>query len=190
MKTIVFFGALLFCSDSPALGKLFTTEAQRHQLEHPSERQAQAQSRPTDKTEPVLWNGFVKSRQGRKTLWINGNMHDKSKVGIRLLGLSSGRVMVDAQGRRIALKPGQMLDMNRREIKEVYDRPAAVADNGQVPTDSQASLPTTQAEEAIQALSGGRGLGEGNQKSGKMGYLAPPHANLLSEGEGTGRRTE
>jgi hypothetical protein len=154
MKTIVFFGALLFCSDSSALGRLFTTEAQRHQLEHPSEQQAQAQaqSRPTEKTEPVLWNGFVKSRQGRKTLWINGNMHDKSKVGIRLLGLSAGRVIVDAQGRRIALKPGQMLDMNRREIKEVYDRPAnTVANDGQVSIANPPSPPATQTEEAIQA---------------------------------------
>lgn len=150
MKTIVFFGVLLFCSDSHALGKLFTTEAQRQQLERPGEQQAQRQLQPANSSSgSVLLNGFVKSQQGRKTLWINGNMHDKTNAVVNSLG----RVTVDAQGRRVALKPGQMLDISRHEIREVFDQPAsAIINTEEAPAASQPGSSAAQSTESPNKL--------------------------------------
>lgn len=133
-------GALLVCSDAQALGRLFTTEEQRHQLEHPSDQQAQLQPQPANNAEPVLLNGFVKSQQGHKTLWINGNMYDKP---------IAGRVIVDADGRRVVLKPGQMLDRSHHEIREVFDQPTVGTVNAEeAPAASQTGVSDHQSGDA------------------------------------------
>jgi hypothetical protein len=107
------------CGDARALGRLFTTEAQRYQLEHPDTSPSKPQ--PGRNEEPVLLNGFVQNEQGRKTLWINGGMRDNASQSPR-----PGRVIVDANGRRVALKPGQTLDTRHHAVRDVFDPPAAV----------------------------------------------------------------
>jgi hypothetical protein len=140
-------GALFVGSDAQALERLFTTELQRYQLDHPNDQKTQTQPQPADRIERVLFNGFVKSRQGRNTFWINGNMDEKPKLGIKALGLSAGRVVVDAQGRRVVLKPGQMADMNHHQVREVFDLPANAQTNAEETPVANQSVPSVDGPE-------------------------------------------
>lgn len=129
MRRLAFLWVLFFCSDSHALGRLFSTEEQRQQLEFPDKYAQNPPPALADKTNTVLLNGFIKNGQGHKTVWINGNMHDKSATGIKPDELSAGQVLVDAMGRRIRLKPGQMLDLHQHQVTDVYDRPTELPVN-------------------------------------------------------------
>lgn len=129
MIRIAILGVLFFCGECHALGRLFTTEEQRQQLEFPDKDIQNPLPAFADKTDTVLLNGFIKNRQGHKVVWINGDMHDKSTIGIKPVELSAGRVLVDAMGRRIWLKPGQMLDLHQHQITDVYARPVGAPAN-------------------------------------------------------------
>lgn len=121
-----------------ALERLFIDEAERQTLDKPAAAplapnadQAQADKAPSS----LRLDGYVagyrpgQQRKGRKTVWINGSMHDSAQQARKALGLEDIKLL-DEKGRPIRLRSGQTLDLRQRNIREVYQYPQ----EGKTPT--------------------------------------------------------
>lgn len=143
--------SLLFVNNAAALERLFTSQEQRYRLDHPVNKVQSPTESETIEASPVRMNGFVQNKQGRKTVWVNGDMQLKSVDGVKALGLSPGQSVIDKAGRRVKLKPGQLLDMKRHEIIEVFEyrEPALNPDADQPENNADKSVEIKESVETV-----------------------------------------
>lgn len=110
----------------PTIGRLFTTPAERHQLDvqrgllgapPPAPAPVAEPVAAPPAPEPVTLNGFVRRSDGRNTVWVNQEAQESATF--------SGdprqpRVTVPTPaGGSVTLKPGQTADLNSGRIDDV-----------------------------------------------------------------------
>jgi hypothetical protein len=119
--------ALLFCcAEAFGLGRLFTSEQQRQTLEtsDPGLSNSAAPPSESENKAALLLKGFIKNPQGRKIFWLNGALQDKAVNNADIAKSQANRVLIDAKGRRIRLKPGQLYDPAQQQVLDVYEHGA------------------------------------------------------------------
>lgn len=105
------------------IGRLFTTPAERQQLD--IQRGLVAPPPPPPVVEappapqPVTVNGFVRRSSGKSTVWVNSEAQDGSRN--RFSGPAQApRVTVTLpSGQRVKVKPGQSVDANAGTVTDV-----------------------------------------------------------------------
>lgn len=124
-------------SDASALGRLFTTEQERAQLDRPQILPAQdepelseSEQSPAPKAATIRVDGFVKTPQ-RNVIWLDGAIHrpvggQPNPVRARLSGTS--RVIVDTQKLSVPLRPGQEANLQTRKIRDVIEPEDRIAE--------------------------------------------------------------
>lgn len=121
MKVVISLFLLLAALPSPAqeLGRLFFTPQQREQLD--ARRKARVPDKPaaTIVVSPTTRvDGFVKRSGGPSTVWVNGEALPEGSGDAPRIAPSLS-VTVGEGGRRAALKPGEVLDRDTGEIRDV-----------------------------------------------------------------------
>ncbi|UOD28840.1 hypothetical protein INH39_25870 [Massilia violaceinigra] len=104
------------------IGRLFTTPAERQQLDiarglvapPPAPPVVQAAPAP----QPMTVNGFVRRSSGKSTVWVNNEAQDGARN--RFSGPAQApRVSVTLpSGQRVSVKPGQSVDANAGTVTE------------------------------------------------------------------------
>lgn len=107
----------------PQIGRLFTTAAERQQLDQARQRggpTAQAApaavappAPPPAPPPPVVVSGFVKRSSGEATAWVNGEVRGTG---------AGGYVVRTPDGRTITVKPGQEYDPASGSVRDVQAR--------------------------------------------------------------------
>lgn len=121
--TILVLAAGSACAQVPQLGRLFTTPAERQQLDQARLRgitaTTQAATPPAPPPpapappQPLVVSGFVKRSNGPSTAWINGEVR----------GTTAGGYIARApDGRSIVVKPGQEYDPATGSVRDVPGR--------------------------------------------------------------------
>lgn len=105
---IVLLAAFAACVHAEGLGRLFTTPAQRAQLERESVRQSGEKSwRPATLT----LNGIVQRSDGARTVWINGVAQVADDSGERAPDVHA--VNLPGKSHPVAIKVGQHLTLEQ-----------------------------------------------------------------------------
>lgn len=110
------------------LGRLFTTPAERYQLDQaraaaraPAPPAAEATQQPAAApAEPVTVHGFVRSSSGRSTVWVNAAEHEDARNRFSGPGRKPAVILRLPSGRRIELRPGQTADPNNARVRDVH----------------------------------------------------------------------
>lgn len=117
-------------AQAPVIGRLFTTPAERHQLDvqrgliaappqAPAMQSAPAETLPPP-AEPVTLDGFVKRSDGRTTVWVNQQPQERATF--------SGNprqpmiTVATPSGGSVTLKPGQTADLHSGRIDDAGAR--------------------------------------------------------------------
>jgi hypothetical protein len=112
--------------DESALGRLFTTPQQRHQID--AFRKGKSTGAMHDQTSPadVKIQGMVIRSDGKSTVWVNGkNTLESSKVGgvdvkLKSLNHKTDRVTVVINKKAVRLKPGQVWSEDNGKVTDSY----------------------------------------------------------------------
>ncbi len=149
----VFFLVQFSYADNDEFGRLFTSPAERTELDSKRKQitsdniiieQSTTQLRtegPKDKE--IELSGFVLREDGQSMVWINGKseLSDSLTKDLRLSTQTRQRdVVVKSQGKQQRLKPGQVWDLEKNRIKESWE----FVDPG---TASQAEIESAKAED-------------------------------------------
>lgn len=120
MKKIFAFAiafGLATAASAQDIGRLFFTPEQRAALD--TRRKARIPDKPaptpTVASPTTRLDGYVRRSDGRSTVWVNGTQVDDASPR------SDGRVSVtvgDSEA-RVQLKPGEVLDRGRGEVRDV-----------------------------------------------------------------------
>lgn len=112
------------------LGRLFTTPAERYQLDQaraaaraPAPPAAEATQQPAAApapAEPVTVHGFVRSSSGRSTVWVDAAEQEDGRNRFSGPGRKPSVILRLPSGRRIELKPGQTADPNNARVRDVH----------------------------------------------------------------------
>ncbi len=120
---------MLYSPNSLALGRLFMSPEQRSALEKLTPDNQAENLDEQQKPNLLRLNGFVKTLNGRSTIWVNGQNQVKVKpknAYIQHWISPQHQISVDLQGERIQLRPGQTLDIDNRIIKETQNHSPAI----------------------------------------------------------------
>lgn len=98
------------------IGRLFTTPAERQQLDiarglvapPPAPPVLQAPPAP----QPVTVNGFVKRSSGKSTVWVDGEAQDGARNRLSGPARAPRVTLTLPSGRKVVVKPGQTVDAN------------------------------------------------------------------------------
>ncbi|NHZ94833.1 hypothetical protein [Massilia sp. CCM 8734] len=122
ISACILLGAAMTARAQPQIGRLFTTPAERQQLDiarglvapPPPPPVAAAPPAP----QPMTVNGFVRCSGGKSTVWVNNEAQDGARN--RLSGPAQApRVTVTLpSGRKVSVKPGQSVDANAGTVSE------------------------------------------------------------------------
>ncbi|MFP5393020.1 MAG: hypothetical protein ACLGI6_15975 [Gammaproteobacteria bacterium] len=119
---------LLVCAGAQAqtayIGRLFTSPAERHQLDvargvapAPPPPPVALAAPPPPAPAPVTINGVVKRSGGPSTVWMNSAAQSSQDVGGPA---RTPQVTVTLPGgQRMQIKPGQTVDMSAGSVKDV-----------------------------------------------------------------------
>ena len=128
MKSFVT-ACLLLCAATAAqaqIGRLFTTPAERRQLDIARGLVAPPPPPPVLEAppapQPVTVNGFVRRSSGKSTVWVNNEAQDGARN--RFSGPAQApRVTVTLpSGQRVTVKPGQSVDANAGTVTDMNGR--------------------------------------------------------------------
>jgi|GEM_PF-4297485 len=114
-----------------AVGTLFTTPAQRNNLNLMRNSSLGPAIAPTNKTKKqIKLNGFVKRQNGISTAWINNIPTDErgdhySEVDLHAINKNSVKLSMPDWSTPIKLRPGQVIDLTKNRIIEGYQRPSS-----------------------------------------------------------------
>ena len=105
------------CAQAQEIGRLFFTPEQRAALD--ARRRARVPDKPA--AAPIVaspttrLDGYVRRSSGPSTVWVNGATVDGAAPG------ADARVSVPVgeSGARVRLKPGETLDRNTGEVRDV-----------------------------------------------------------------------
>ncbi|CUI09218.1 hypothetical protein [Massilia antarctica] len=107
------------------MGRLFTTPAERHQLDiqrglaaAPPAPVVEAASAP----QPMTVNGFVRRSSGKSTVWVNNEAREGARNRFSGPAQAPRVTLTLPSGQKVVLKPGQSVDMNAGTVTDV-DRP-------------------------------------------------------------------
>jgi len=110
------------------IGRLFTTPAERHQLDlqrgligAPPQAPVAAATRPVEPPpaeEPVTLNGFVKRSDGKTTVWVNQQAQERATFS----GTPPKITVSTPAGGSVTLKPGQTADLHSGRIDDAGAR--------------------------------------------------------------------
>lgn len=125
-KPVYMIIAVLFtASDASALGRLFTTEQERAQLDRPQIAPIQKESKQDTVQEAatIRLNGFVKTPR-QNVIWLDGAMHrpaagQPNPVRARLAGTS--QVIIQTPTLSIPLRPGQEANLQTHRIRDIIE---------------------------------------------------------------------
>jgi len=115
-------------ADVAAFGRLFTTEQQRAELERgpspPEQQTDDAAAARAPEAATIRMNGFVKT-PARQVIWLNGGIHrptprQADSINPRLS--ASHRVIINVDDKPVALRPGQVVDLNTRQVRDVFEQ--------------------------------------------------------------------
>jgi hypothetical protein len=117
-----------FAAGADLPGRLFFTPQQRAALD-----QARQHKTPTSPAKPpafsgrVTFDGFVRSSDGRSTVWINDKALSGKDLppGYAVAADAPGVLKLPMQKKRVQLKPGQSLDPDTGRVVEQYQNPPA-----------------------------------------------------------------
>ncbi len=127
---IALLAALLAPAGSMAdeLGRLFTTPAQRQQIDALRRGQQPAVAND-DGGDRLTLNGVMTSSRGRQRVWINGSGQRPGGPGSNAILLRDGRVRLRWRGGHTpcTLKPGQTVDRIDGQVYEPYEQPVEAA---------------------------------------------------------------
>jgi hypothetical protein len=112
--------------DESALGRLFTTPQQRHQID--AFRKGKGVGMTHDQISPsdVKIQGMVIRSDGKNTVWVNGkNTIESSKVGgvnvkLNSLNHKTDSVTVVIDKKAVRLKPGQVWSEDSGKVTDSY----------------------------------------------------------------------
>lgn len=124
LSILLVLGAMAGPCAAQELGRLFFTPEQRAQLD------ARRRARVPDKPAAVVispttrLDGYVKRSRGPSTVWVNGEPLPEGPGQAPRIGSgrrSEGRVAVTVgdTGARVALKPGEVLDLGSGEVRDL-----------------------------------------------------------------------
>ena len=126
-KLIVTAGAILFSHLACAqeFGRLFFTPEQRAALD--ARRKARVPDKPAAAivaAPTTRLDGYVKRSSGRSTVWVNGEaLPDSAPEAPPIVNMPRGEervaITVGESGARATLKPGQVLDRDSGEVRDV-----------------------------------------------------------------------
>lgn len=98
------------------IGRLFTTPAERQQLDiarglvapPPAAPVLQAPPAP----QPMTVNGFVRRSSGKSTIWVDGEAQDGTRNRLSGPAQAPRVILTLPSGRKLVVKPGQSVDAN------------------------------------------------------------------------------
>lgn len=147
---------LIFCAQAAfaaqPIGRLFTTPAERSNLEYlrqtkkniPAKPEASMEETPIAETAPVVLpdavnvQGYVKRNDGKKgTVWVNNRAMTENSgnkdVQVGKLPTDGNRVPIklSGNGKRLNLKAGQVYDTETNSVREARNH-AAQGDAGRI----------------------------------------------------------
>lgn len=111
-----------------AIGRLFFTPQERHQLDikrglvaaPPAPPAPSEAAAPPPAPPPVTVNGFVRRSSGPSTVWVNGG---DAQPGAVTGSAQAPRVTLTLpSGERVRIKPGQTLDPGAGTIRDLNER--------------------------------------------------------------------
>ncbi|MFB9245167.1 hypothetical protein IV454_22025 [Massilia antarctica] len=104
------------------MGRLFTTPAERHQLDiqrglvaAPPAPVVEAASAP----QPMTVNGFVRRSSGKSTVWVNNEAREGARNRFSGPAQAPRVTLTLPSGQKVVLKPGQSVDMNAGTVTDV-----------------------------------------------------------------------
>ncbi len=134
----------LMSSNCFAVGTLFTTPAQRNNLNLMRNGSLGQVIAPTNKTKKqIKLNGFVKRQNGINTAWINNIPTDEhgdhySEVDLHAINKNNVKLSMPDGSGSIELRPGQVVDLTKNKIIEGYQRPLSRPAETPITGDSEA----------------------------------------------------
>ncbi|ATQ77507.1 hypothetical protein CR152_25650 [Massilia violaceinigra] len=122
---VLLFVTLTAQAQTAPMGRLFTTPAERHQLDiqrglvaAPPVPVVEAAPVP----QPMTVNGFVRRSSGKSTVWVNNEVQEGARNRFSGPAQAPRVTLTLPSGRKVVLKPGQSVDMNAGTVTDV-DKP-------------------------------------------------------------------
>ncbi|NHZ80330.1 hypothetical protein F2P44_13760 [Massilia sp. CCM 8695] len=104
------------------MGRLFTTPAERHQLDvqrgliaAPPAPVVEAAPAP----QPMTVNGFVRRSSGKSTVWVNNEAQEGARNRFSGPAQAPRVTLTLPSGQKVVLKPGQSVDVNAGTVTDV-----------------------------------------------------------------------
>ncbi|MCE3606192.1 hypothetical protein LXA47_21660 [Massilia sp. P8910] len=107
------------------MGRLFTTPAERHQLDIQRGLVAAPPAPVVEAApaaQPMTVNGFVRRSSGKSTVWVNNEAREGARNRFSGPAQAPRVTLTLPSGQKVVLKPGQSVDMNAGTVTDV-DRP-------------------------------------------------------------------
>ena len=117
-----------FAAGADLPGRLFFTPQQRAALDQARQHKIPASpAKPPAFSGRVTFDGFVRSSDGRSTVWINDKALSGKDLppGYAVQPDAPGVLKLPMQKKRVQLKPGQSLEQDTGKVVEKYQNPPA-----------------------------------------------------------------